>query len=490
METFAEQSKTRGQNPTAPSTLTAAATHRRMDSRIEKDTNAPSQPAAAYHHGQRTIQAKLAVNDPGDAYEQEADGIAQRVMGMQVPQAGRDGSSGSIAAAPNGAMQTKGVGAGNGAGMEAPAIAHEALNSSGQPLESGARDFMETRFGWSFGNVRVHADARAAVAARAIQARAFTSGRDIVFGAGEYAPGTTEGRTLLAHELTHVVQQGGASRARSRSGEHGSREQGDRLNEQTSDHDMSGERETAKEGGVKESVPTQAPQSGVIQRSFWRKLGHVLGVVGGAIIGGIAGFAVGGPVGAVAGAIGGALLGDRLTARRRALTSAEIAYAREIYKDSIDYSKIHITRDSLLSVGAPKTIGNTIHLKSSWGEFKGDTMELSNEGMITLIHEMGHVWQYQNGGLAYIPKSLWAQLKASLGKGSRDGAYNWEEAHDAHIPWEKWNPEQQAEAIEEYNIMLRRSREPNPPPEVFAKLAILLPYMQKVWNRQGAPHFF
>jgi hypothetical protein len=67
--------------------------------------------------------------------------------------------------------------------------------------------YFEPRFGQDFSQVRVHADAGAAVAARAVQARAYTFGRDIVFGAGEYAPATTEGKRLLAHELTHVTQQ-------------------------------------------------------------------------------------------------------------------------------------------------------------------------------------------------------------------------------------------------------------------------------------------
>jgi hypothetical protein len=90
---------------------------------------------------------------------------------------------------------------------EAPQIVHDVLHSPGQPLDAGTRAFMEPRFGHDFSQVRVHADSRAAESARAASALAYTLGRDIVFGAGHYAPGTSEGRRLLGHELTHVVQQ-------------------------------------------------------------------------------------------------------------------------------------------------------------------------------------------------------------------------------------------------------------------------------------------
>jgi hypothetical protein len=81
--------------------------------------------------------------------------------------------------------------------------------SGGRPLAPGVRRAMETRLGHSFADVRVHSDARAAGDARALGARAFAVGRDVVFGARQFAPGTPAGRALLAHELAHVVQQRG-----------------------------------------------------------------------------------------------------------------------------------------------------------------------------------------------------------------------------------------------------------------------------------------
>src|SRR6266568_4694883 len=89
-----------------------------------------------------------------------------------------------------------------------PPIVHEVLSSPGQLLDAGTRAFMEPRFGHDFSQVRVHTDARAAESARAVNALAYTVGQDVVFGAGQYEPETSGGKRLMAHELTHVVQQG------------------------------------------------------------------------------------------------------------------------------------------------------------------------------------------------------------------------------------------------------------------------------------------
>ncbi len=100
-----------------------------------------------------------------------------------------------------------------------PAAMTEALKHQirglghGQPLPASERAFFEPRFGRDFGDVRVHSRPEAAAAANTLRARAFTHGSDIVFGAGEFSPGTRSGRQLLAHELTHVVQQKGGAPA-------------------------------------------------------------------------------------------------------------------------------------------------------------------------------------------------------------------------------------------------------------------------------------
>ena len=95
-----------------------------------------------------------------------------------------------------------------------PQVVHDVLRSPGRPLEAGTRAFMEPRFGFDFSRVRIHTDARAAESARAVDAHAYTVGDNVVFGPGQYRPETHEGRRLLAHELTHTLQQAGGEARR------------------------------------------------------------------------------------------------------------------------------------------------------------------------------------------------------------------------------------------------------------------------------------
>lgn len=97
--------------------------------------------------------------------------------------------------------------------QDVPPIVHEVLRSSGQPLDASTRAFMEPRFGHDFSRVRVHTDARAAESAREVNALAYTVGRDVVFGKGQYALATGAGKQLLAHELVHTIQQDGVNDA-------------------------------------------------------------------------------------------------------------------------------------------------------------------------------------------------------------------------------------------------------------------------------------
>lgn len=89
----------------------------------------------------------------------------------------------------------------------APPLVREALRTTAQPLDAHTRAAMEPRFGHDFSQVRVHTGEQAAAAAKAVQAAAFTVGRDLVFGAGQYSPGTDAGKQRLAHELAHTLQQ-------------------------------------------------------------------------------------------------------------------------------------------------------------------------------------------------------------------------------------------------------------------------------------------
>lgn len=146
------------------------------------------------------IQAKLTINQLGDPYEQEADRIAGQVLaGPAHPTVGAPPRIQRFAGQPNGQMEA------------APPSVDQALASPGRPLEPTLRQDMEQRFGYDFSRVRVHSGAAAEDSAQEVNAHAYTVGHDIVCGAGRFAGGTQEGRRLLAHELTHVVQQSHAA---------------------------------------------------------------------------------------------------------------------------------------------------------------------------------------------------------------------------------------------------------------------------------------
>ena len=182
------------------------------------------------------LQAKLKIGQPGDKYEQEADRVADAVMWMPEPGVQRqvepeEEEEETLQSKPlaeeitplvqrqvepeeeeEEEIQPKSLAA------AAPEVTLEmgrdiqSIKGKGQPLSASERAFFEPRFGVDFDDVRVHSDTRAAHVARSVNARAFTLGRDVVFGAGQYAPGMSEGRRLLAHELTHVVQQSGKNK--------------------------------------------------------------------------------------------------------------------------------------------------------------------------------------------------------------------------------------------------------------------------------------
>jgi len=101
---------------------------------------------------------------------------------------------------------------------EIPPIVNEVLHSPGQPLDPSTRAFLEPRFGYEFSHVRVHTDGKAAESAQAMNALAYTIGKNVVFGTGQYRPHTDSGTKLLAHELVHVVQQHGTYGQASRIG--------------------------------------------------------------------------------------------------------------------------------------------------------------------------------------------------------------------------------------------------------------------------------
>src|SRR5436305_11435847 len=164
------------------------------------------------------MQTRLEVGPAGDRFEQEADRTADSVMRMPDPTI-------AIAPAPlqisrkcevcereekdDKRLQKKSAGPAEANIGEAPASVHAALRSPGQPLDKASRAYFEPRFGQEFSDIRVHTGMTAAQSARDVSAHAYTVGQNIVFAAGRFAPATQTGRRLIAHELTHVVQQQG-----------------------------------------------------------------------------------------------------------------------------------------------------------------------------------------------------------------------------------------------------------------------------------------
>jgi hypothetical protein len=198
------------------------------------------------------VQPKLTINQPNDIFEQEADAIADKVMRMRdiktealffqpkplslTPVQRKCAACASedklhrkedkeeepIQLKPatefdvqrkcsqceeeKEKLQMKGESTTSG-GMTAPHIVNSVINSTGQPLDSNARNFMESRIGYDFSNVQIHNDSTAHESSAALNALAYTHANHVVFGVGKYNPGSETGRRLLAHELTHVIQQ-------------------------------------------------------------------------------------------------------------------------------------------------------------------------------------------------------------------------------------------------------------------------------------------
>lgn len=152
------------------------------------------------------IQARLAVNPPNDKYEREADEVAAQVVERLTEGAGV--SQKPSASFPVVRRQPTGPRTEMAPGSEA---AIRSKQGGGMPLNEELRASMEDSFGADFGAVRVHTDSESDKLNRSLHARAFTAGRDIFFKLGEYKPESESGRKLIAHELTHVMQQNGAA---------------------------------------------------------------------------------------------------------------------------------------------------------------------------------------------------------------------------------------------------------------------------------------
>lgn len=314
----------------------------------------------------------------------------------------------------------------------APPIVEKALASEGAPLDPGVRAAMEPRFGHDFSQVRVHTDATAAESARAVNARAYTVQRDMVFGPGEYAPHTERGQWLLAHELTHVAQQDDSA-----------------DNPQTllvepphssAEHEAKAAADTVTRGGAAGPVKVNARCGGVakVRRTI---LGDIAGALAGGAIGAGLGFLVGGPIGAIVGGlfggVAGLAIGDAISATKRPLTSDERTEAKPVFGDSLDMSKVTLAEAPIMAIGQmARTPFDTIYFPP--GTFK----EAFTDFMPWLIHELTHVWQYQHG-VSVFEKLWWAlhgakaynyggeaALRAASAQGKRFTDFNTEQQGD------------------------------------------------------------
>lgn len=207
----------------------------------EREAEPVSQGGASYNFGQiptfsphssgtspllLPIRRKPTLSVPGDAFERQADEVAEKVLRMNIS------DPPAVQLAPptiqrecveceeeeeseeNEVIQAKASASSGEGTVPNTRQAVSAVREGGRPLPEDVRAFFEPRFGHDFSRVQIHTDSRAATAAKDIQARAYTLGNSIAFGVGEYAPATEKGRRLLAHELTHTLQQGSTGTVR------------------------------------------------------------------------------------------------------------------------------------------------------------------------------------------------------------------------------------------------------------------------------------
>lgn len=184
---------------------------------MRNDLLSDSQPHHIKKSSRVFFQPKLTVNQPNDIHEQEADAMADKVMRM----ADNPAASNTFFKPADGEVQRKCQACeeedkfvhrkeSDGNGMQGE---HDldnyvgSLGASGQPMPESSRKFFEPKFGRDFSNVKIHTDSVAAKSAQSINALAYTTGNNIVFNSGQFAPDSDSGKKLMAHELTHVVQQ-------------------------------------------------------------------------------------------------------------------------------------------------------------------------------------------------------------------------------------------------------------------------------------------
>lgn len=313
--------------------------------------------------------------------------------------------------------------------------------STGRSLDAATRANMETRFGHDFSRVRVHTDTDAAQSAESMKAMAYTVGSDIVFGRGQYAPQSVQGQWLIAHELTHVVQQ--------RDAPVGAQPMLIEPIGSLAEHEAD---RAASAALIGQRVPTiTAHPQPAIRRTvaggiFGGLLGAGVGIALGSLLGPI-GMIVGGLIGAVA----GLALGDIASSDERPLNDQERGEAELVFGKSMNYDRVRLMEAPIMSIGKmARTPGNTIYFPP--GTFK----EPFGDFMPWLIHELTHVWQTQHG-ISVFEKLFWAlHGKSAYNYGGEAGLRS-ALAQGRHFS--DFQTEQQGDICRDYYIKLKAGQD-------------------------------
>jgi len=323
-----------------------------------------------------------------------------------------------------------------------PSSVHDVLRSPGQPLDSSTHQFMQTRFGEDFSHVQVHTDAKAAESADAVNATAYTVGSDIVFGAGQYAPGTAEGKRVIAHELAHVSQQGGdAGNLQTLSlGPVNSPEESEA--DAVADAVVSNQTVPEVSGDHAEPTIRRTVAGGIV--------GGVLGAGAGALLGGLMGGVLGAVVGGVVGAVAGLALGDIATSNKRAMTEPEKVEAGIVFGSSLNLEDVELAEAPIMSIGGfARTLPNMIYLPP------GTLSEPFASYMPLLIHELTHVWQYQHG--ITVTTTLFHALFSTYDYGDEAGLVA---AKNEGKKFTDFNTEQQGDICRDYYRIKKGTKNP------------------------------
>jgi len=481
-------------------------------------------------------QAKLSIGQPNDKYEQEADAVADKVMGMRDADVAQRVESGAVQPLriqrmcpecedeekaqrqPAGKEDEEEIQAkfADGYVQRQPMEEEEelqakempgrtpqvssgiesrinSLKDGGRPLSPATRSFFEPRFGHDFSHVRVHADSSASDTAKSINARAFTQGNNMVFASGEYQPGSGDGRRLLGHELTHVVQQGSAQKHGSSAGAPVVQNKVHRLVQASFFGDLwEGVKSVGR--GIGHAVSSAARWVGgrVRDAVMWgvnliRDLPARLMRLGRTIIDGLAGVARFIPEAIQALARGGIrgfgywlwekakrggawiltlvsrvfdMLGGpelfefilHMLTRASPLSGAERSAGESVLgAHAIRWNDVRISEGGILGIifslngGRAFTTFHTINLPSSGAHGRSN--------LAIVVHELTHVYQYERVGSQYLGQAIHAQATIGYGYG---GAAGLRADRLAGKHYRDYNREQQAQIAQDYYVLLHR----------------------------------